>query len=42
MISNSYAKAAELADAFNKNFEKFAEYANEEILNAAPKVATNA
>ena len=30
-------KANELADAFNKNFEQFAENANDEILNAAPK-----
>jgi phosphoenolpyruvate carboxykinase (ATP) len=40
---NAYdAKAIELAEAFNKNFEKFAEFANEEILNAAPKTTTNA
>lgn len=32
------AKANELAAAFNKNFEKFAAKAEEEILNAAPKV----
>ncbi|HCQ30439.1 MAG TPA: phosphoenolpyruvate carboxykinase (ATP) [Flavobacteriales bacterium] len=36
------AKANELAEAFNKNFEQFAEFANEEIMNAAPKVTTNA
>jgi len=30
-------KANELANAFNKNFEKFAEYANNEILEAAPQ-----
>ena len=30
-------KANELADAFNKNFEQFAENANDEILTAAPK-----
>ena len=30
-------KANELANAFNENFEQFAEYANDEILNAAPK-----
>jgi len=30
-------KANELALAFNKNFEKFAGKAEEEILNAAPK-----
>lgn len=32
------AKANELALAFNKNFEKFASRAEQEILNAAPKV----
>ena len=30
-------KANELADAFNKNFSQFAEFANQEILDAAPK-----
>ena len=30
-------KANELADAFNRNFSQFAEFANEEILSAAPK-----
>ena len=30
-------KANELANAFNTNFYQFADYANEEILNAAPK-----
>ena len=30
-------KANELADAFNKNFSQFAEFANEEILDAVPK-----
>jgi len=30
-------KANELANAFNKNFAQFAENANEEILEAAPK-----
>ena len=30
-------KANELADAFNKNFSKFSEFANKEILEAAPK-----
>lgn len=36
---NAYdAKANELADAFNKNFDKFAAQANEEILAARPKV----
>ncbi len=29
-------KANELADAFNTNFEQFADYANEEILNGGP------
>ena len=33
------AKANELANSFNKNFEQFAEYANAEILAAAPKAA---
>jgi len=32
-------KANELADAFNKNFEKYADQANEEILNAAPQTS---
>lgn len=31
-------KANYLAEAFNKNFEKFAEFANEEIMAGAPKV----
>lgn len=31
------ATASKLADAFNKNFEKYAEHANEEILAGAPK-----
>jgi len=35
-------KANELAEAFIKNFEKFADYANEELLAAAPKVGVNA
>ena len=30
-------KANELAEAFNKNFKKFAEYANSDILEASPK-----
>ena len=30
-------KANELADSFNRNFAQFANYANEEILSAAPK-----
>ncbi|HOO10647.1 MAG TPA: phosphoenolpyruvate carboxykinase (ATP), partial [Cyclobacteriaceae bacterium] len=34
-------KANLLASSFNKNFEKFAEYANKEILNGAPKVKEN-
>ena len=36
------AKANELANAFNENFEKFADYANEEILAGAPKATVNA
>lgn len=35
-------KANELAVAFVKNFEKFADFANEEIMAAAPKVSVNA
>ena len=35
-------KANHLAAAFNKNFEKFAEFANEEIMAGAPKVQQNA
>ena len=31
-------KANELAQAFNKNFDQFANNANKEILSAAPKV----
>ena len=39
---NGYdAKANELARAFNKNFEKFKDYANEEILAGAPQVMEN-
>ena len=35
---NAYdAKANELAEAFNSNFEQFVEYANDEIMAAAPK-----
>jgi phosphoenolpyruvate carboxykinase (ATP) len=35
----AYDKTAnELARKFNKNFEKFSDYANEEILAGAPKV----
>ena len=30
-------KAQKLADAFNKNFDKFKSSANQEILSAAPK-----
>jgi phosphoenolpyruvate carboxykinase (ATP) len=33
------ATANKLAAAFNKNFEKFSEYANDEIMAGAPKVA---
>jgi phosphoenolpyruvate carboxykinase (ATP) len=32
------AKAKQLAEYFNKNFAKYADFANEEIRNAAPKV----
>lgn len=35
-------KANELAAAFVKNFEKFADFANEEIMAAAPRVSVNA
>lgn len=35
-------KAASLAASFVKNFAQYAEFANEEILNAGPKVAVNA
>ena len=39
---NAYdEKANDLANRFNKNFEKFADFANEEILNGAPKAAVN-
>ena len=31
-------KANELANAFNKNFQQFANYANKDILDAAPKI----
>ena len=34
------AKANKLADAFNKNFEQFADNANAEILEAAPRTTT--
>ncbi|MBL6450013.1 phosphoenolpyruvate carboxykinase (ATP) [Fulvivirga sp. 29W222] len=36
------SKANDLANAFNKNFEKFAENANEEILAAAPTAKVSA
>lgn len=36
------AKAGELAAKFVKNFEKYADFANEEILAGAPKVNVNA
>ncbi len=40
---NAYdTKANSLAAAFVKNFAQYAEYANEEILNAAPRVTENA
>jgi phosphoenolpyruvate carboxykinase (ATP) len=32
-----FEKANYLANQFNQNFEKYAEYANEEILSGAPK-----
>ncbi len=32
------AKAAQLAAAFVKNFEQYADFANDEIMNAAPKI----
>lgn len=35
------AKANKLASSFVKNFEQFSSFANEEIMAAAPKVATN-
>jgi phosphoenolpyruvate carboxykinase (ATP) len=35
-------KAAELAERFVKNFSQFADYANEEILAASPKIASEA
>jgi phosphoenolpyruvate carboxykinase (ATP) len=35
------AKANELAEKFVKNFEKFKEFANEEILAASPKLMAN-
>lgn len=36
------AKANKLAEAFVNNFDQFAEYANEEIMAAAPSVSMNA
>jgi phosphoenolpyruvate carboxykinase (ATP) len=36
------AKANELAEAFNKNFDRFAAHASEEILAARPKVVAKA
>lgn len=39
---NYDAKANELADAFNNNFRKFADKAEKEILDAAPKVMQSA
>jgi phosphoenolpyruvate carboxykinase (ATP) len=35
------AKANELAEKFVKNFEKFKEFANEEIMAASPKLMAN-
>ena len=32
-------KAQFLANKFNENFKKFKEYANDEILNAAPRIS---
>ncbi len=37
-----YKKANQLAEAFNKNFVKFADYANDEILAASPRANVNA
>ena len=36
------AKAKDLAEAFNSNFEQFSENASQEILNAAPKTTISA
>jgi phosphoenolpyruvate carboxykinase (ATP) len=36
------AKANELAEKFVKNFDKFKEFANDEILSAAPKLMAKA
>jgi len=39
---NAYeSKANKLAEAFNKNFKNYADQANEEILNAAPRPSVN-
>ena len=39
---NAYdAKANELAEAFNNNFEQFKEYANDQIIGAAPNAIVN-
>ncbi|MGD1845277.1 MAG: phosphoenolpyruvate carboxykinase (ATP) [Salibacteraceae bacterium] len=41
--ANSYdTKAQELAEAFVKNFTQFSDFANEEIMAAAPRVSVNA
>lgn len=40
---NAYEeKANDLANKFNANFEKFADFANDEIMAGAPKATTNA
>ena len=40
---NAYdTKTANLAASFVKNFAQYAEYANEEILSAAPKIEVHA
>ncbi|MEM9856894.1 MAG: phosphoenolpyruvate carboxykinase (ATP) [Bacteroidota bacterium] len=36
-----YKKANQLAEAFNENFKKYADYANDEIRAASPKVRTD-
>lgn len=41
-VSAYQATANKLAEQFNENFKKFAEFANEEIIQAAPKTAVNA
>jgi phosphoenolpyruvate carboxykinase (ATP) len=35
-------KAAELAEKFVKNFAQYADFANEEIMAASPKIASEA